>query len=80
MAAEGLLTVRAEEQTGKPDKKVYAITQAGKNALLVKLGQNEQVEDWTIEWEFQLRVTDALGTPIRPLRVGVPLPSTARVN
>ena len=54
--------------------------QAGKNALLVKLGQNEQVEDWTTEWEFQLRVTDSLGTPIRPLRVGVPLPSTARVN
>ena len=30
LAAEGLLTVRAEEQTGKPDKKVYAITEAGR--------------------------------------------------
>lgn len=36
----------------------------GKNALLVKVCQNEQVEDWTKEWEFQLRVTDDLGTPI----------------
>jgi len=36
----------------------------GRNALLVKLCQNEQVEDWTVEWEFQLRITDSLGTPI----------------
>jgi hypothetical protein len=36
----------------------------GRNTLLVKLCQNEQVEDWTVEWEFQLRITDSLGTPI----------------
>jgi hypothetical protein len=36
----------------------------GRNVILVKLTQNEQKEDWTKEWEFQLRVTDALGTPI----------------
>lgn len=39
---------------------------AGRNTLLVKVCQNEQQEDWTREWEFQLRVCDALGTPIRP--------------
>lgn len=50
---------------------------AGKNTLLVKLGQNEQKEEWTVEWEFQLRVTDGLGTPVTPLRVGVPPPTTA---
>ena len=38
--------------------------QRGGNTILVKVCQNEQVEEWTIEWEFQLRVTDALGTPI----------------
>jgi hypothetical protein len=38
---------------------------AGPNLILVKVCQNEEVEDWTVEWEFQLRVTDALGTPIR---------------
>jgi hypothetical protein len=38
--------------------------QAGRNTILVKVCQNEEVEDWTNEWEFQLRVTDALGTPI----------------
>jgi len=36
----------------------------GRNALLVKVCQNELVKEWTEEWEFQLRVTDALGTPI----------------
>jgi hypothetical protein len=38
--------------------------QAGTNRLLVKICQNELKEDWTKEWEFQLRITDALGTPI----------------
>ena len=41
------------------------VLQPGKNILLVKCTQNEQVEDWTKEWEFQLRLTDGLGTPIR---------------
>ena len=36
----------------------------GRNTILVKLCQNEQKEEWTKEWEFQLRITDALGTPI----------------
>lgn len=36
----------------------------GKNAILVKVCQNEQVEDWTVEWEFQLRVCDETGTAI----------------
>lgn len=39
--------------------------QAGRNVILVKVCQNEEVEEWTNEWEFQLRVTDFLGTPIR---------------
>jgi PadR family transcriptional regulator, regulatory protein AphA len=33
LSAEGLVTVREEEQSGKPDKKVYAITPAGTAAL-----------------------------------------------
>lgn len=37
---------------------------AGRNTILVKLCQNEQTEDWASEWEFQLRVTDTLGTPL----------------
>ena len=38
--------------------------QAGRNVILVKCCQNEQTEDWTKEWEFQLRITDLSGTPI----------------
>jgi PadR family transcriptional regulator, regulatory protein AphA len=35
--AEGLVTVRAEEQTGRPDKKVYSVTEAGRTALAKEL-------------------------------------------
>lgn len=36
----------------------------GKNTLLVKACQNEQEQDWTVQWEFQIRVCDATGTAI----------------
>lgn len=36
----------------------------GKNAILVKCCQNEQTEQWTVEWQFQLRVCDATGTAL----------------
>jgi hypothetical protein len=36
----------------------------GANVVLVKACQNEQKEQWTVEWEFQLRVCDRTGTAI----------------
>src|SRR6185436_3406270 len=42
--------------------------EAGRNTILVKVCQNAQTEDWAEEWEFQLRVTDSLGTPILPAK------------
>jgi hypothetical protein len=30
----------------------------------VKCCQDEQKEEWTVEWEFQLRVCDSTGTAI----------------
>ncbi|HEV7406610.1 MAG TPA: hypothetical protein VGO11_26905 [Chthoniobacteraceae bacterium] len=36
----------------------------GANTILVKCCQNEQKEEWTVEWEFQLRVCDSAGTAI----------------
>lgn len=36
----------------------------GANTILVKACQNEQTEQWTVEWEFQLRVCDSTGTAI----------------
>ena len=37
---------------------------AGNNTILIKLCQNEQTEEWTKEWQFQLRICDATGTAI----------------
>jgi PadR family transcriptional regulator, regulatory protein AphA len=37
LSAEGLVTVREEEQSGKPDKKVYAITPRGVEMLTKEL-------------------------------------------
>jgi len=42
--------------------------QAGRNLILIKVCQNEELKEWTEEWEFQLRVTDSLGTPILSAR------------
>ena len=36
----------------------------GVNAILVKVCQNEQEEDWAQRWEFKLRVCDSIGTAI----------------
>jgi len=57
--------------------------QAGRNAILVKVCQNEQTENWTTEWEFQLRVTDSLGTPFLPAAmaaIGVNTSNTEPAN
>lgn len=50
----------------------------GKNTILVKLCQNEQTQDWTVEWEFKLRVCDATGTAILAVdRPETPKPEAA---
>ena len=36
----------------------------GKNTILVKACQNEQTEEWTVQWEFQLRVCNQSGVAI----------------
>jgi hypothetical protein len=41
-----------------------AILKPGRNQILVKSLQNEQTEDWAVDWQFQLRVTDEQGAPI----------------
>ena len=43
----------------------------GPNTILVKLCQNEQKQDWTVQWEFQLRVCDATGAAILATNRGV---------
>lgn len=36
----------------------------GKNTVLVKACQDGQEQDWTVQWEFQLRICDETGTAI----------------
>jgi len=36
----------------------------GANVVLVKACQNEQKEQWTVEWEFQIRLCDSTGTAL----------------
>lgn len=54
LAAEGLLTVRAEEQTGKPDKKVYALTEAGRRALAKSIAVVPAKDKYKSEFLFQM--------------------------
>jgi len=51
---EGLLTVRAEEQTGKPDKKVYGITEAGRRALAKAVSEVPAKDKFKSEFLFQM--------------------------
>ncbi|MCB1377785.1 MAG: PadR family transcriptional regulator [Alphaproteobacteria bacterium] len=54
LAGEGLLTVRAEEQTGKPDKKVYAITELGRLALAKSIAVVPAKDKYKSEFLFQM--------------------------
>lgn len=54
--------------------------QPGRNVILVKVCQNEEVKEWTEEWEFQLRVTDSLGTPIVSTRNSNPAEAASGAN
>jgi PadR family transcriptional regulator, regulatory protein AphA len=54
LAAEGLLSVREEEQTGKPDKKVYAITAQGHAALAKWLAVVPARDKYKSEFLFQM--------------------------
>jgi PadR family transcriptional regulator, regulatory protein AphA len=52
LAAEGLVTVREEEQSGKPDKKVYAITPTGTQALTKALNVLPAQDKYKSEFLF----------------------------
>ncbi len=54
LAGEGLVTVRAEEQSGKPDKKVYAITPQGRDALARSISVVPARDKYKSEFLFQM--------------------------
>ncbi len=61
LAVEGLVTVREEEQSGRPDKKVYAITDAGnaalKKALLVLPSRDKYKSEFLFMMLLQHHIT-----------------------
>jgi hypothetical protein len=42
----------------------FGTFKAGRNEILIKVCQNEQTDDWAQGWSFQLRVCDAVGSPV----------------
>ncbi len=54
MNAEGLLTVRSEEQAGRPDKKVYSITEPGRAALAKSLAVLPAKDKFKSEFLFEM--------------------------
>lgn len=54
LAGEGFVTVRAEEQTGKPDKKVYAITESGRRMLAKSISVLPARDKYRSEFLFQM--------------------------
>lgn len=54
LAGEGLVTVRAEEQSGKPDKKVYAITPKGRDSLARAISVVPARDKYKSEFLFQM--------------------------
>ena len=57
---EGLVTVRAEEQTGRPDKKVYSVTDAGRQALAKGLLVVPARDKYKSEFLFEMLFKDML--------------------
>ena len=55
---EGLVTVRAEEQTGRPDKKVYSVTEAGRAALAKGLLVIPARDKYKSEFLFEMLFKD----------------------
>jgi DNA-binding PadR family transcriptional regulator len=60
LAGEGLVTVRAEEQTGRPDKKVYAITVAGRQALARAIAVLPAKDKYKSEFLFQMLLRELI--------------------
>jgi hypothetical protein len=53
----------------------FGTLKAGRNEILIKVCQNEQTDDWAQSWSFQLRICDAVGSPV-PLKLVSEKPTT----
>jgi PadR family transcriptional regulator, regulatory protein AphA len=64
LAADGLVTLREQEQTGKPDKKVYAITPAGRAELTRALCVLPAKDKYKSEFLFQMLLQDIMSPDV----------------
>lgn len=69
LAAEGLVTVREEEQTGRPDKKVYRITETGRNVLKRSICVLPSKDKYKSEFLFQMLLQDMMSPDILLLAI-----------
>ena len=65
-----LLFAREEYHRGaRMDQyRVAANLKAGENLILLKICQNEQPDDWAQRYQFQLRISNAAGSAILPVK------------
>ncbi len=66
LAVEGLVTVREEEQSGKPDKKIYAVTDTGNTTLAKWLSVAPASDKYKSEYLFVMLLQNYL-TPAQQL-------------
>ena len=60
MTEEGLLTCRSEAQEGKPDKKIYSITQSGRDELTSALTTLPKKDKFKSEFLFIMLLSEHL--------------------
>jgi PadR family transcriptional regulator, regulatory protein AphA len=60
LAQESLVTFREEEQAGKPDKKIYSITETGRQALRQALSMVPAQDKYKSEFLFVMLLQDHL--------------------
>ena len=60
LAADGLVTVTEQEQDGKPDKKVYRITEAGQAVFVGELHKQPQRDRYRSDFLFMMFFADCL--------------------
>ncbi len=63
-----LIFARDEYHRGKTRIDQFVIKgklNEGLNDILLKVCQNEQTQSWTKQWEFNFRITDTTGSPLR---------------
>jgi DNA-binding PadR family transcriptional regulator len=60
MSREGLVTCREEAQSGKPDKKIYSITPAGRAELVRTLSAVPRADKFKSEFLFVMLLADLM--------------------